>query len=86
MAWGPNKVSLIEAQRNFALLGASEPRRAARVRSPSSVDVKDPEWHQFNEQSDLLEEPITGTEYGNTYPKDGTTLYYWRPNFWLRNS
>ena len=85
-AGGANKPSLIEAQKNFVSLGASEPRLISLVRPPHSSEIRDPEWRLVDEKTDVPEEPVIGVEYGGTYPTDETTLYYWRPNFWLRNS
>ena len=36
---GPNRVTLAEARRNFAEIGASEPRRVGRVRLPSPDEI-----------------------------------------------
>src|SRR5260370_4890469 len=52
---GANRVSLIEGQRNFDKLGASEPRLILHVRRPRPVDKHDPEWRPINEQTDNIE-------------------------------
>jgi hypothetical protein len=44
----------------------------------TASDVRDPDWRQFDPSADIIEEPIPGKEYGDSYPKDSTQLYYWR--------
>ena len=78
---GPNKVSLIEGQRNFAAFGASAPRFRERVRAPSSMDQRDPDWRPI----DLHIDAFVSNETGYTpSPKDKAKLYYWRTDYWLR--
>ena len=44
---GANEVSLVEAQRHFALHGVGEADRAAYARPPSPNDVHDADWRPF---------------------------------------
>ena len=44
----PNRVSLLEAQRNYEAFGASEPRLAPFVRAPDSSIVRDPAWRPID--------------------------------------
>ena len=81
---GANRVSLTEAQANFAACGASEPRLRSNVRAPDPSDRRDPTWRPIG-FDDNIEEPTPGVDYGGTYPADETTLYYWRPTFWRRD-
>ena len=81
---GANRVSLIDGQRNFAKLGASEVRMVSHVRRPRPVDERDPEWRLINEQTDNIETLVRGIDYGQTYPHDSTTLYYWRQTYWRK--
>jgi hypothetical protein len=79
---GPNKVSLFEAQKNFAARGVSEPRFRARVRAPTAADRRDPGWRLIDSNIDTLD-----TSYGAGFtpgPDDKTKLYYWRPDYWLQ--
>jgi hypothetical protein len=78
---GANEVSLIEAQANFAEHGAADPRRSAR-QAAMAGRPRDPHWRPINKTLDHLEDPVPGVDYGMTYPKDRTTLYYWRHSFW----
>ena len=82
LAGGANRVSLIDAQRNYAALGASESRFAGNVRSPGQFDRRDPGWRPLDAIVDQIEGGETGVDYGDTYPEDATSLYYWRPTFW----
>jgi hypothetical protein len=82
VADGPNKVSLIEAQRNFAACGGSEPRFLAQVRAPAAADQREPGWRPIDPKIDVLD---SSYDAGFTpWPGDKTKLYYWRPDYWLR--
>ena len=70
MSWGPNRVSLIEAQENYFRDGVSE----LRFRS----NVREPQWRRIDVRVDRIEEPIPGKDYGSSYPEDATEFYYWR--------
>lgn len=81
---GANKVSLIEGQHNFDKFGASELRFLPTVRKPRPEDKRDSEWHPIDANRDNIEMPVSGTDYGETYPADLTVLYYWRRAYWRR--
>jgi hypothetical protein len=81
---GANHVSLIEGQKNFAEFGACEKRILKSVRPVSAADEKEKEWRPIDLSRDNIEEPISGIDYGTTYPRDCTLLYYWRPTYWRR--
>ena len=61
-------VSLVQAQANFAAIGASEPRLLLYVRQPGHDEVRDPAWRPFDPQHDLLAMPT----------REGAAVYYWR--------
>jgi len=82
MAGGANKPCLYEAQRNFLAFGAAEQRFAQNVRAPSSNDRREQDWRPLDPKADNPEAPISGVDYGGTYPRDLSSLYYWRPNYW----
>lgn len=84
MGGGANKVSLIEGQRNFDKFGAGELRFLSNVRKPRPEDKRDSEWKPIDANKDNIEDPVSGTEYGETYPSDLTVLYYWRRTYWRR--
>ena len=79
---GANRVSLLEAQRNFLALGAIEARFRGHVRPPGPLDRRDPTWRPLDEAVDAVEDALPGADHSTTYPADTTTLYYWRPTFW----
>ncbi len=82
---GANHVSLIEAQQNYAAFGACEQRVKPFVRPPQPNERRDPEWRPVDVETDNIEDPIPGFDYGRSYPKDDTVLYYWRATYWRRN-
>lgn len=84
-AGGPNAPSLIEAQRNFAQCGASDPRSVSSVRRPAAEDIRDPGWRPVDPQRDLfkMERRQDGTR---EWPAEYSRLYYWRPDFWGRDA
>ena len=81
---GANRVGLIEGQLNFDKFGASELRHLPRVGTPKPEEKRDLEWRPINQDTDHIERPAGGTDYGETYPKDLTVLYYWRHTYWGR--
>jgi hypothetical protein len=86
MAGGANHPSLVEAQANFAAIGASDPRRVAHVRPAQAGDARDPLWRPVDPEVDSIEDPTPGRDYGRDYPADGAGLYYWRPTYWRSQS
>ena len=74
---GANKVSLIEAQQNFKVVGTSDPAKAPRAPIDTSIFERDPQWRPFDAIKDKIETPNPDVDYGNTYPSESTTLYYW---------
>jgi hypothetical protein len=75
---GANHVSLIQGQRNFFTIGACEERVVKHVRKPLALEQRELEWRPIDPKQDQIERPKAGVEYGTTYPKDSTELYYWR--------
>jgi hypothetical protein len=51
---GANAVTLADAQRNFAELGACEPRVAAFVRPPAADEPRDPLWRPVDPTCDIV--------------------------------
>ena len=78
-------VPLIEAQKNFAAIGASDPRCIDRTRPPGPDDVRDPEWRPITASDvarfDTEVELVPGSKSPD-YPEDFTRLYYWRSTYW----
>jgi hypothetical protein len=85
MPGSSNRVSLAEAQRNFADYGASERRNEGQTRPPVPGERLDQGWRPIDPARDNIEEPTRGTAYGDSYPwPDTTVLYYWRTTYWRR--
>lgn len=85
MLGGPNKTTLVDAQRTFVRVGACEERLIKRVRPPSDADVRDTDWRPIEEGSDSFEDPYA-PGIAECYPEDPTALYYWRSTFWRRGA
>jgi hypothetical protein len=78
-ALGPNKVSLIEAQANFAFLGLCDPRYAnvkSRLADPTRFAIEQG-WRPLDPVRDRFP---TSAEY----PADESKTYYWRLDYWLK--
>lgn len=73
---GANRVSLLEAQRNYRVLGAKEQRFVNAVLDPKGLR-RDDSWRPFDPDQDAIERPDEGTDYGLSY-RDPLAHYYWR--------
>ena len=80
-AAGPNKVTLLEAQRNHQQVGACTADMRRNVRKPPPDAPRDPAWRPIEPERDSFEdweaEPLVRAP-------DDADLYYWRPTFWRR--
>jgi len=83
MLGGPNRTTLIDAQRTFARLGACRASLIKHVRRPHESEVRDLEWRPIDEKKVSFEEP-SNLGIRESYPDDPTDLYYWRHSFWRR--
>lgn len=83
---GGASIPLIQAQQNYQAFGAIEPRCKEHVRQPAADDYRDSEWRPVDLARDNVERPESGIDYGNTYPADSETLYYWRKSYWRLRS
>ena len=83
LSGGANTVSLVDGQKNFAAIGASEDRLREHCRQPSDTDVRDVAWRPVDLTADQIEVLEPGGEHAQT-PADGTVLYYWRDTYWRR--
>lgn len=70
-AGGANRVSLIDAQANFATHGCSEVRLKEHCRPVEPTDARDQNWRPFDPSTDTQPE-VTGGREGLLH------LYYWR--------
>jgi hypothetical protein len=76
-AGGANAVSLADAQRNWASVGASEPRFVGDVRPALQDEPLEPAFRPIEER-----DPFESPNDSSPWPEDRTKLYYWRPTFW----
>ena len=79
---GANRVSLLEGQKNYQQQGVCELHLKQHVRLPLADERQEDGWRMLDLQRDNIEIPVLGLDYGATYPRDGTLLYYWRDTFW----
>lgn len=78
-AGGANAPSLIEGQRNVAVMGAMEHGFTGIVRGASDDEAREDGWRPVDLQLDSFE-PKGVSEA--PWPQDLTVLYWWRPTFW----
>ncbi|MEQ0557465.1 CPCC family cysteine-rich protein [Amycolatopsis sp. NEAU-NG30] len=78
---GANSLSLIDAQRAYAELGAMEHRFTGIVRMAAPDEPLDDGWRPVDLAVDDFE-PMDVSEA--PWPADLTSLYWWRPTFWRR--
>jgi hypothetical protein len=76
---GANKVSLIEAQRNYEEFAAIEVRFRGMVRPPAPDEPLDEGWRRIDLEVDAFED-IDAQML--PWPEDRTVLYWWRESFW----
>jgi hypothetical protein len=76
----PNGISLVDAQMNFALIGAKDPGAVKHVRYPGPHDRRDPDWRPIDLDIDRLESiPVDFDALAE--PEDPTAFYYWLPSY-----
>ncbi len=78
---GANKVSLMEAQKNYSIHGVSDPRRASRVREPGKDEFRAQGFRPVDPALDDFE-PVGVS--GGEWPEDRTRLYWWTARYWRR--
>ena len=87
---GANRMSLIEAQKNFLEFGAMS-RDALEYVQASPDGERDPGWRPFDP---AVDDPDGGLEraysdatdpYYWWHGSDPDLIYWWRPTFWRRN-
>ncbi|GAB1819127.1 CPCC family cysteine-rich protein [Herbidospora sp. RD11066] len=76
---GANRVSLVEAQKNFALFAASERKSLPHVRPPRPSERVAAGWRVIDLAIDRFEP--TDRQL-HPWPSDYTVLYWWSPGFW----
>ena len=79
---GANTPNLIEAQLNTLKYGIKVSGYERRIKSLTAFE-RDENWRLIDLEIDNIELSSVGDQ-GKTYPKDRTTLYYWRDTYWRR--
>jgi Cysteine-rich CPCC len=84
MEGGANSNSLIQCQRDYAVVGACEPRFVGKVRSAEPGESRDPSWRVFDPSADphLDWDSLEDSELLKAATPD-VILYYWKPDYWL---
>jgi hypothetical protein len=77
LSGGANEPSLIEAQANYRAFGASEERFIRNVRDARASEEVEKGWRPIEPETDRFERKADAD-----WPKDLTTLYWWRPTYW----
>ncbi|MFD6183411.1 CPCC family cysteine-rich protein [Streptomyces goshikiensis] len=83
MDGGANKVSLIEAQRNYQDFGAGDQHGRQYVRPPAADEPPDPAWRPIDLTRDSFED--WDADEHVPWPDDRSVLCWWLPTFWRRN-
>ncbi len=79
---GANKISLIEAQRNFQKIGAKLIQRLELTRDPLDDEPIAEGFRIIDLTIDNFEEVFVQEE---PWPDDRSVLYWWLPTFWRRS-
>ncbi|CDO58458.1 hypothetical protein BN1012_Phect244 [Candidatus Phaeomarinobacter ectocarpi] len=77
LAGGANKLSLLDAQSQMDGLDVSNKARALDVR-------REVGWRLIDLELDDIERPVSGNDYGVSYPEGERSLYYWADEYWRR--
>ncbi|MEU5444565.1 CPCC family cysteine-rich protein [Streptomyces griseofuscus] len=83
MSGGANKVSLVEAQRNYQDFGACDEHGRRYVRPPADDEPLDPAWRPIDLARDSFED--WSAEERAPWPDDRLVLCWWLPTFWRRD-
>ncbi|MFD5034185.1 CPCC family cysteine-rich protein [Streptomyces sp. NPDC058405] len=83
MERGANRVSLVEAQRNYLASEVSELRFAHRARPAATGEERPPGWRPISADEDSFEDPLVQEQ---PWPADWTVLYWWTDRFWRRTA
>ncbi|MDX3386605.1 CPCC family cysteine-rich protein [Streptomyces niveiscabiei] len=80
--FGPNGgLNLIDAQANYARIGAVREDLLRHVRPPKDDEPLDPGFRPVDLARDAFEPEFTRTPD----PENLMDLYYWRPTYWRRH-
>lgn len=79
---GANRVTLLQAQRNYQVLGAKEERALGFRFRVAPCSDRDPEWRPIDPERDHFE--AWASRRTADWPDDATQLYYWSLTYWRR--
>lgn len=82
LAGGANGITLVDAQRSYAELGACEAASVRHVRTPLADEPRDALWRPVDPRRD----GFPAWDSGERAPAAGETLPYRRPTFWRNRS
>ncbi|MER5204534.1 CPCC family cysteine-rich protein [Streptomyces sp. NPDC002825] len=83
MAGGANKVSVIEARRNYQEFITCDRRGLRHVRPPAEDEQLAPAWRPVDLTRDSFED--WAAEDRAPWPNDHSVLCWWLPAFWRRD-
>ncbi|MEE4491140.1 CPCC family cysteine-rich protein [Streptomyces sp. BE230] len=83
MPGGANKVSLIEAQRNYQDFGACDQHGLRYVRPPAEDEPLSPAWRPIDLTRDSFED--WAAQDRASWPDDRSVLCWWLPAFRRRD-
>lgn len=78
---GPNGISLAEGQERFERTGVIYEDQWQDIRPAREDEPIDPGWHLIRDSVGRFER--SSNPSSRYAPKDRTSLYWWRPNYWL---
>ncbi|MFF3394132.1 CPCC family cysteine-rich protein [Streptomyces sp. NPDC002669] len=81
-AGGTNKVSLIEARRNYQDFGVCDEHGRRFVRPLAENELLDPTWRPIDPTLDAFED--WAADNHAPWPEDHSVLCWWLPAFWRR--
>jgi Cysteine-rich CPCC len=80
---GPNGISLIEGQHNFAEIGACHVGHLDQVRTPGRGEEREPDWRLVDPAVDDFESGPNDSR-NLPWPSASEELYWWRPTYFRR--
>ncbi|MFJ9819557.1 CPCC family cysteine-rich protein [Streptomyces sp. NPDC101151] len=83
MAGAADKVSLVQAQRDYQDYGACDRHGRRFVRPPAADEPLDPAWRPIDLTRDSFEDREAAARV--PWPEDHSVLRWWLPAFWRRD-
>ncbi|QNS02169.1 CPCC family cysteine-rich protein [Streptomyces xanthii] len=83
MPRGANRVSLVEAQKNFQAFGACDQQGRRFTRPPAGDEPLDPDWRPIDPAEDFFEDWRSGSH--RPWPVTPSVICWWLPGEPLRS-